>query len=545
MAQPIGNEDGSGAVPRVDIAITNDKSVGVEIFRIDPVTFEEESRAALAPGQTKSVSVWLDDCLVAKAGDEVMGEFGVSGELSEWRLRDTDSENGPQCTVVVENQRAERVMLFRTPGDNAEPVRIRALDAGELAILESFSGDYWEAKIGDRVVAAYQPSARLPVWEIIEVDCEFVPELPDNGNTNLNETNDPRPEDLTGVGVVKAVMVFVDFPDVVGSGSLDDVKKLVKLIVGDSEDWFWRESYGRLEFVIETPVLQWRRMPGPAADYAAIKHDWQAHQSYIATALKLFSTDEIRFDQYQVAYVVAAATPENDPAYQEVLHNSPTLSAGIPVATHSGTIHHAVTFGRDAYTRGCRVLIHETGHLLGLPDLYLFNPEASGEFRGPVGCWDIMCDLDQGRHLLGWHKYKLNWLDESQLVYFTSGELETTLTSFDTAQGVKMILLPSEQTSQLYVIEVAQPLAESDEFRDKGLLIYTVDAAVPTGHEPVRLLKCGTKEGDERIGLRCHDFLAPGQTRMVTLANGARFEVINRRQVDSDFEVAVRCSGVD
>lgn len=537
MAQPTMEDDGSGAVPKVALVITNDRPAAVEIYRIDPKTFEEENLLALAPGQSESLSVWLADCLAAKVGDGVVAEFGVSEELLEWRVRGDFSRDDHQCAFVAENRRPEPVAIFCTAGDDAEPMMIRALDAGAQAVLESFSGDYWEAMIDGRVVSAYQPSARLPVWEIDDVDCDFVPDLPDNGNTNLNETNNPRPEDLSGIGTVKAVMVFVDFPDVAATGSIEEIKKL---IVGDSEAWFWRESYGRLDFIVDTPILEWRRMPRAATAYADINRDGTKHQSYISTALQLFSQDEIRFDEYRVAYVVAAPTPENDPRYGEVLHNSPTLSAGIPVATHSGTIYHAVTFGRDSYTRGCRVLIHETGHLLGLPDLYLFQPDPTGEFRHPTGCWDIMCDLDQGRHFLGWHKYKLGWLDESQLIYLKAGELDETLTSFETAQGVKMIALQSEDSSRLYVVEVAQALGEGDEFRDKGLLIYSVDAAVATGQRPVSLLKCGTLPDDMGIGLRCNDYLAPGRARVVTLTNGARFEIINRRQVGADFEVTVK-----
>jgi hypothetical protein len=38
-----------------------------------------------------------------------------------------------------------------------------------------------------------------------------------------------------------------------------------------------------------------------------------------------------------------------------------------------------------------------------------------------------MCDLDHGHHFLGWHKYKLGWLDESQLIYLNSGVLTVSL----------------------------------------------------------------------------------------------------------------------
>lgn len=151
-----------------------------------------------------------------------------------------------------------------------------------------------------------------------------------------------------------------------------------------------------------------------------------------------------------------------------------------------------------------------------------------------------MCDLDFGQHFLGWHKFKLGWIDESQLIYFSSGELTTTLTSLEVAKGVKMIVLPSENSSRVYVIECAQSLGDEGQRRDQGLLIYSVDAAAPTGAEPVKVLQCGVDESQDKFGLRCDAFLAEGKRRVVNLANGSQVEVLNRQRVGADFEVAVK-----
>lgn len=540
MAQETMPDDGSGSALAVDISIVNETALGVEIFRVHPTGFEEESLFVLRSGETKKATACATDCLVARAGKEVISQVGVCAELPEWRLHDDQPHRGCRGPMLVENHRAETVGIFCTEGDEAEAVMIRTLGPGEQAVLESFQGDYWEAMAGDRVVSAYQLSARLPMWAITDVDCDFVPDLPSIGNENLNETYEPRPIDLGATGDVKAVMVFIDFPDVHGTGSPADIKQR---IVGDAPDWFRKESYGRLHFSVETPVLQWRQMPESAAAYAGIKASWASHQSYISTALKLFSREEIDFNAYQIAYVVAAESPADDPRYEGVLDNSPTLSAGIDVETHNGTVHHAVTFGRDSYHRGFRVLVHETGHLFGLPDLYLFHVDATRSILTPTGAWDIMCDLDQGRHFLGWHKYKLGWLDESQLIFFNSGEASVTLTALETAHGVKMIVLPSEHSSQLYIVEVAQALGDDGAFREKGLLVYTVDASVATGHQPVSVLDCGTAAEDSSVGLRCNAYLAPGKRRLVELPNGTRVEVTNRKRIGADFEVSVKFSG--
>ena len=535
MAQGTVHVDENGAVPEIDISIINEKSVAVTIFRLEPNTFEEELVAELGPGEGEKLTLWAMDCLLAKVGAEVVGEFGVCEDLLEWRLPNGDPENGFHCRFVVENHRTESVKLFCTAGEDGETLLIQVLDPGAQIVLDSFSGDYWEAMIGDRVVSAYQPSARLPVWEIDNVVCDFVPELDPIHNENLNETSEPRRIDQPAVGAVKAVMVFVDFPDVPGTASPDEVRQCV---VGESAEWFRRESYGRLRFSVDTPVLEWRRMPHAATAYEKIGSNGAEHASYITIALQLFAAEEIDFEQYQIAYIVAAETP-NDARYIGVLALSPTLSAGIPIATNHGVVHHAVTFGRDSYHRGFRVLVHETGHLFGLPDLYRFHPDPTGEWLTPAGAWDIMCDLDHSWHFIGWHKYKLGWLDESQLIYFSSGELSVRLTTLESAQGIKMIVLPSEHSSQLYIVEIAQPLGDDEPFRDKGLLIYAVDASVATGHEPVSVLRCGSGSEESTVGLRCNDFVAPGESHIVRLPSGDRVEVFNRERHGADFEVTV------
>ncbi len=336
-------------------------------------------------------------------------------------------------------------------------------------------------------------------------------------------------------------MVFVEFPDVRHDRTTEET---YSSITGDAEGWYRVESYGRLRFEV-TPHGDWQMMPKRTTDYGNIQSDGNAHREYISTALSLFDTGSINYDDYDIAYVVAAKAPE----VPKVLYNSPTLSAGIDVPTNNGTVRHAVTFGRDSYERGSHVLLHETGHLFGLPDLYLF-PRADqvflspNDWLNPVGAWDIMCDLDLGQHFLGWHKYKLGWLDESQLFYLKSSEVSLLLNPFESAEGVKVLLLPSESESTLYVVEIAQPLGKNQEYRDKGILVYTVDAAVETGKRPVSVVsgpdKSPSADETNKYGALCVAYLEPGATENFDLEDGKKIEITNEKRVGSGFQVRAR-----
>ena len=67
MPQTTVHVDESGAVPKIDISIINEKSVEVSIFRLEPNTFEEELVVELGSGETKTVTLWVTDCLVARS----------------------------------------------------------------------------------------------------------------------------------------------------------------------------------------------------------------------------------------------------------------------------------------------------------------------------------------------------------------------------------------------------------------------------------------------------------------------------------------------
>jgi M6 family metalloprotease-like protein len=441
---------------------------------------------------------------------------------------------GLECKFSIENQRAERVTIFCVDSRTGKLVRVKSVEPGERVPQDSFEGQKWVAKAGPKSVAAYQATPRLPVWTLLDdAENDFVPALPIGDNTDLNEAIPTAKVYQQATGDVKAVMVFVEFPDVRHDRTVEDA---CSIITGDAKEWYRIESYGRLRFEV-TPHGDWQMMPKKTTDYDNIQSDANAHREYISAALSLFPTGSINYDDYDIAYVVAAKTPE----VPEVLFNSPTLSAGIEVPTNNGTVRHAVTFGRDSYERGYHVLLHETGHLFGLPDLYLFN---SNDWLEPVGAWDIMCDLDLGQHFLGWHRYKFGWLDESQLFYLKSGDVSLLLNPFESAEGVKVLLLPSESESMLYVVETAQPLGKNQEYRDKGILVYTVDAAVETGKRPVSVVsgdeKSPSADETNNYGVLCVAYLAAGAAQTFGPKDGKKIEITIEKRVGSGFQVRAR-----
>ena len=202
----------------------------------------------------------------------------LRGRLPELR----ELREGVACTFSIENQRAERVTVFCVDSLTGKLVRVKSVEPDERVQQDSLEGQKWVAKVGPKAVAAYQVTPRLPVWRLLaNAENDFVPALPIGDNSDLNEAIPTAQVYQLATGDVKAVMVFVEFPDVRHDRT---VEKACSIITGGAKDWYRIESYGRLRFEV-TPHGDWQMMPKRSTAYGNIQGDADAHREYISTAL--------------------------------------------------------------------------------------------------------------------------------------------------------------------------------------------------------------------------------------------------------------------
>ena len=144
-------------------------------------------------------------------------------------------------------------------------------------------------------------------------------------------------------------------------------------------------------------------------------------------------------------------------------------------------------------------LVHEAGHLFGLPDNYDFSlPFAEGTRN--LGRWDPMSNTGSLSHFLGWVKWKLGWLDGSQLRCSSSpGVMEETLSPIETRGGVKMIVLPTSATTA-EVVEVHTLRGASNQVCDSGVIVYTVDVQARSGTVGARIKPARDEAGGAQCG---------------------------------------------
>ncbi|WP_405925168.1 M6 family metalloprotease domain-containing protein [Streptomyces sp. NBC_00035] len=284
-------------------------------------------------------------------------------------------------------------------------------------------------------------------------------------------------------GTVRALTLMVDFSDAHGQGSALD--RLAEFFP-QTQEWFRTGSYGRLDYRPETPVRHWLRMPKPFKAYG-IERGAPFDPGYRELVQDIVAAADptVDFSSYDLLNVLV--TPNAGPsALDTVLSVTFAGNTEAPVAdgvavSNASFVYSRQDDGSGSYDKtGYRVLPHENSHTFGLPDLY------TQDGGGAVGHWDIMSeDWGAGNDLLGWHKWKLGWLDETQVACAASpGTTEYTLTPLAKPGGAKLVFVPTSSRTG-YALELRTRDGNDAAVCRPGILIYKVDANVDTGNGPV------------------------------------------------------------
>ncbi|WP_406330711.1 M6 family metalloprotease domain-containing protein [Streptomyces sp. NBC_00203] len=284
-------------------------------------------------------------------------------------------------------------------------------------------------------------------------------------------------------GTVRALTLMVDFSDAPGKGSaLDRYREFFP----QTQRWFRTGSYGRLDYRPETPVRHWLRMPKPFKAYgiergAPFDPGYRDLVQDIVTA----ADPNVDFRSYDILNVLV--TPNAGPSALDTVlsvtfagNTEAPVADGVPVANAS-FVYSRQDDGSGSYSdTGYRVLPHENGHTFGLPDLY------TQDGGGAVGHWDIMSeDWGADNDLLGWHKWKLGWLDDSQVSCAAApGTKEYTLTPLARRGGNKLVFVPTSSKTG-FALELRTRGGNDSAICRPGILIYKVDAGVDTGNGPI------------------------------------------------------------
>jgi M6 family metalloprotease-like protein len=290
----------------------------------------------------------------------------------------------------------------------------------------------------------------------------------------------PKPSHkLPSVGYVRTVVLFADFSDVEASQTPQDV---FSLISPNAEKFFADISYGRMCWTLE-PHFTWLRLSQPSAHYAEAIRTGGGHQAFIQEAVTLADA-EINFS---AADSVAVMIPFEATA----IGSGPTFgaNAGQGYTADGKIFSNGVTSGADlddwaARGAGFRWLNHESGHTMGLPDLYA-DPSDEATRHRFVGGFSLMGLIDgNAPEYFAFERWQLGWLDDRQIVCIPSGGDTVTLTAIELAGGRKAVIVPRSE-SRAVVVESRRRLGYDANLVKPGALVYVVDTSVPSGEGPL------------------------------------------------------------
>jgi M6 family metalloprotease-like protein len=118
------------------------------------------------------------------------------------------------------------------------------------------------------------------------------------------------------------------------------------------------------------------------------------------------------------------------------------------------------------------LVAHETGHLLGLPDLYDTIGIGSG-----IGHWGLMGSGNRQvptrpAHLTAWSKSQLGWVTEVLVNADTTLDITPVVTA-DTSY-----ILPVPNTNEYFILENRQRIGSDSMLIEPGLMVWHVDSAL-------------------------------------------------------------------
>ncbi|MET9324002.1 M6 family metalloprotease domain-containing protein [Streptomyces sp. NPDC003038] len=289
----------------------------------------------------------------------------------------------------------------------------------------------------------------------------------------------PKPE-----RTLDAVMVFLSFPDHRPTLTTEE-------LTGDyfpaTSDFFERASYGRFHLVPH-PQKQWVRMPKPSAAYE-IQRDWapEDRAAYLRDAVTAADA-EVDFGKYDVVYFIA------DPDAPGVDSDATkVVNFDRPITADGAQLRRIVTVF-EQHPPDRNVLAHETGHVFDLPDLYHRPSDGKGDWDTYVGDWDVMgSQFGMAPDLFAWHKWKLGWLDASQVDCVQSGSSLHTLqplaqTPPQGGTGGTRLAVVRTGTGSAIAIEARGSAGNDGDTCTEGVLVYRVRNEAASGGGPIEVL---------------------------------------------------------
>ncbi len=336
---------------------------------------------------------------------------------------------------------------------------------------------------------------------------------------------------LPSTGDVNVLALLIDFADKPHSNSQDNIDNALfgngtsSFPYESLSQYYSRSSYGKLN--IQGNTLGWYTAP---QNRSTISQTTAGRQNLIKQALNHYNSQGHDFSQYDnnndgsIDYLIVIWAGERGSwasfwwGYQTNFSDNSYKLDGKKLGVYS--------WQWESYNPGTafspKVVIHETGHALGLPDMYDMDYN-----QGPVGGaggMDIMA-LNWGDHN-AYHKWLLGW-SNPQIVNSANNKTITLNPVSSSEENNSIIVFPGASNNplkEMFVVENRWRTANDQTIPNDGLIIWHIDGTQENGqwkynnsttnHKYMRLMEADGLEEVEQYDAYTDagDFYTDGQS---------------------------------
>lgn len=353
-----------------------------------------------------------------------------------------------------------------------------------------------------------------------------------NSNIPDGEVMAPPPEweGMPTTGNVRVPVLLISFQDFPNVNSTSKMESKIFGKGSSSEfpleslaEFYTRSSYGKLN--ITGNVLGWYKYQGLREK---VQEDYTGREDLIKEALLYYDSKGHNFSQYDndkdgdIDYLIVIWSGTHGDwasfwwAYQTSFYNRGFTVDGKSLSTYSWQWE-SKNYPKSEFSPS--TLIHETGHALGLPDLYDYQEGIGPE--GGVGGMDIM-DAIWGDHNC-FHKYMLGWSNPNVL----SGGSADYSFSPSIENGQSLIVMPEvsdgKMFGEFFMVENRSRTGNDIEVPGDGLIIWHIDSTLTrngrgfeydnsnSDHKYIRLMEAdGLEEIEQNADADSGDFYTEG-----------------------------------
>jgi M6 family metalloprotease-like protein len=290
---------------------------------------------------------------------------------------------------------------------------------------------------------------------------------------------------INNKGVVNVQVIFLDFPDLVGARTKEQLIDFVEVYKKGVKDFFDNQSQNRVSF-------NWRiysefiRIPEM---HSSLYLNGKDADKILRKGIAISDTVIDYTDIDMVAVIVNPDEPRELVGYSAAW---PLISYGIE--TDEKTIFNATFLASNAkdYT-----VVHEIGHLFGLADLYKYDWLEDNPNRDPkkkfeyLGLFDFMNEPVRNPDMLGWQKWQLSWIEDEKVICLDATKENETihlLTSFSNpGDGNKIIVVKISENK--VIIAEKRSKNRYCQICSGNIYFYTVDSTIASGNGPIKLIR--------------------------------------------------------